>query len=234
MVQNNHSALTQGLKLYTDGMRQIIKQRLVAAFPNNWWEQGVLPAVSEQQRTNLRRDAAKDPSRDKADLLDPAHFVPVVTRHFNAAFSQVFHDYKKTQAWLRRADIARIDSAHPRSGDMLADEVAIALYDMVQLMRLAQIPEAEDVEAIRRDVLRLTQEQLLGETTTPAEEPPTSRQGQLPYWWEVCTPERGSETLPTLMSLCSPPRWVACLPARRERSSWTQRISYPTPISLKT
>ena len=191
MVQNNHSALTQGLKLYTDGMRQIIKQRLVAAFPNNWWEQGVLPAVSEQQRTNLRRDAAKDPGRDKADLLDPAHFVPVVTRHFNAAFSQVFHDYKKTQAWLRRADIARTDSAHPRSGDMLSDEVAIALYDMVQLMRLAQIPEAEDVEAIRRDVLRLTQEQLLGEMTTPSEEPSTSRRGQLPYWWEVCTPREG-------------------------------------------
>ena len=191
MVQNNHSALTQGLKLYTDGMRQIIKQRLIAAFPNDWWEQGVLPAVSDQQRTNLRRDAAKDPSRDKADLLDPAHFVPVVTRHFNGVFSQVFHDYKRTQAWLRRADIARTDSAHPRSGDMLADEVATALYDMVQLMRLAQLTEAEDVEVIRRDVLRLTQEQPLEEATSPAEEPLTSRRGELPYWWEVCIPRDG-------------------------------------------
>ena len=191
MVQNNHSALTQGLKLYTDGMRQIIKQRLIAAFPNDWWEQGVLPAVSDQQRTNLRRDAAKDPSRDKADLLDPAHFVPVVTRHFNGVFSQVFHDYKRTQAWLRRADIARTDSAHPRSGDMLADEVATALYDMVQLMRLAQLTEAEDVEVIRRDVLRLTLEQPLEEATSTAEEPSTSRRGELPYWWEVCLPRDG-------------------------------------------
>ena len=123
--------------------------------------------------------------------MDPAHFVPVVTRHFNGVFSQVFHDYKRTQAWLRRADIARTDSAHPRSGDMLADEVATALYDMVQLMRLAQLTEAEDVEVIRRDVLRLTLEQPLEEATSPAEEPSTPRGGELPYWWEVCLPRDG-------------------------------------------
>ena len=42
MVQSNYGALTQGLKLYTDGMRRLIKQSLIGAFPNNWWEQGVL------------------------------------------------------------------------------------------------------------------------------------------------------------------------------------------------
>ena len=63
-------------------MRRFIKHRLVGAFPNNWWEHGVLQAVSDQQRTDLRREAEKDPNRDRADLLDPGHFVPVVTHHF--------------------------------------------------------------------------------------------------------------------------------------------------------
>ena len=42
MVQSNHGVLGQGLKLYTDAMRQFVKQKLVSYFPNNWWEQGLL------------------------------------------------------------------------------------------------------------------------------------------------------------------------------------------------
>ena len=80
MIQSNHGALGEGLKLYTDAMRRFLKERLIATFPNGWWEQGVLPTLSENQRRNISRDADNDPSRDKVDLLDPAHFVPVVTR----------------------------------------------------------------------------------------------------------------------------------------------------------
>ena len=69
MVQSNHSALQQGLKLYTDGMRRFINEATCrTAFPNNWWEQGVLRAVSERQRNNLRSEAQKEPNRDKADF----------------------------------------------------------------------------------------------------------------------------------------------------------------------
>ena len=192
MVQSNHSALGQGLKLYTDAMRRLVKQRLVAAFPNNWWEQGVLAAVSDQQKANLRRDAANDPGRDRADLLDPAHFVSVVTRNFDRTFASVFHNYKKTQAWLRRTEIALTDSAHARSGDMLADDVATALYDMVQLLSMAQLPEAAAVEDIRKEVLGMTQD------PTPADAPvevmdevQPAKLGSLPFWWEVCTPREG-------------------------------------------
>ena len=76
MTQSNYDSLGQGLKVYTDAMRRFLKEQLIAAFPNGWWEQGVLPTLSESQRRNISRDAENDPSRDKVDLLDPAHFVP--------------------------------------------------------------------------------------------------------------------------------------------------------------
>jgi hypothetical protein len=166
MVQRNYSALVHGLKFYTDAMRRFVKQRLVAAFPNNWWEQGVMAVVSDNQRSNLRRDAANDPRRDKADLLEPYHFVPVVTRHFDRAFADVFHNYSKTRSLLQQVAIARNNSAHPPSGDMLADDVAHALYAVVQVLSAAQLPEAEAVENIRKDVMGIPE---------PAPPPPDSR-----------------------------------------------------------
>ena len=197
MVQTNYGALTQGVKLYTDGMRRLIKQRMVDAFPNNWWEQGVLAAFDRHghQYRNLQSNAAKDPDRDKIDLLDPGHFEKVITHHFNRAFKEVFHDFKKTQSWLLQAEVTRnTDTAHSRSGDMLTDDVAYGLYAMLQILRAGELPQAEDVEAIYRSVQGISQD------TTDAESSPASDsrgiatsalQGDLPYWWQVCTPRQG-------------------------------------------
>ena len=198
MVQSNHSALQQGLKLYTDGMRRFIKQRLVASFPNNWWDHGVLRAVSEQQRNNLRREAQKDPNRDRADLLDPGHFVLIVTHHFRDVFAEAFHDYRRTQTWLQRAELARNDAAHPISGDMQADDVSTALYDMVQLLTAAELPEAVSVTSLRSSItgvptsaISAEPEAMVGHTeaqdATADGAPSPSRTG-IPYWWEVCEP----------------------------------------------
>ena len=113
MVQSNHSALSQGLKLYTDAMRRFIKHRLIAGYPNDWWRQGVLNSLQETQRRNLEREANRDPNRDKADFLDPAHFVAIVTRQFDRVFAEAFHDFKKTQAWLLGTDVASSERRGP-------------------------------------------------------------------------------------------------------------------------
>ena len=198
MVQSNYGAMAQGLKLYTDGIRRLIKQRLVAAFPNNWWEQGVLAAFDRHghQHRNLLSNAAKDPDRDKIDLLDPGHFEKVITRHFSSVFGEVFHDYKKTQSWLLQAEVTRnTDTAHSRSGDMLADDVAYGLYAMLQMLRVAELPEAEDVDAIYRGVLGMPQDSteaaISPELSASPRETTLARQGDLPYWWQVCTPRQG-------------------------------------------
>ena len=192
MVQSNYSVLGEGLKLYTDAMRKFVKQKLVVHFPNNWWEQGVLSSLPENQRRSLNRQLAKNPDNDKADFIDANMLVPVVTRKFDPVFEDTFHNFRQTQSWLIQVAEARNGWAHPGSGDVLADDAAHALYAMVQLLNAADLTEAEEVERLRKSILGISP------TPVQAEEGPVevsavrpARQGTLPYWWEVCTPREG-------------------------------------------
>ena len=191
MVQSNHSALGQGLKLYTDAMRGFVKQRLIAAYPNNWWEQGVLRALPETQRRSLNRELDKSPDTDRAELIDANLLVHIVTKRFDAVFAGTFHNFRQTQSWLAQIAEARNSWAHSRSGDMLADDAAYALYAMVQVLTAARLPEADAVEDIRRAVLGMGQEAAPNEVPAPVNDAPSARPGDLPYWWQVCTPRDG-------------------------------------------
>ncbi len=42
MAYPNFTALTEGLKYYTDAMRGFVQSQLIAKFHNDWWERGVL------------------------------------------------------------------------------------------------------------------------------------------------------------------------------------------------
>ena len=191
MAQTNHDALGQGLKLYTDAMRALIKERLIAALPNSWWNDGVLRVLPRGQADNLRREMKKYPDRDKADLLDATHLRTVVTKNHGRAFEQVFPRFQIAESYLGQAGQARNDWAHPRSGDMAADDVAHALYAMVQLLGMAKLPQEPEVEAIRKRVLHIEEAPVEpSPTATPAEVQP-ARAGALPYWWEVCEPREG-------------------------------------------
>ena len=187
ITETNHAALGRGLKLYTDAMRRLVKERLFAVFKGHWWDYGVLEAMTTPQRSSLTRDLAKNPGIDRVDLLDAHHFVRVVTKNFDRAFEDVYHNFKQTQSWLLQVGETRNTWAHPRTGDMLADEVGHALYAMAQLLRPAGLTEAEEVETLRRKVLGIAD----GETPAAVKEASAPKKGDLPYWWQVCTPREG-------------------------------------------
>ena len=186
MVETNHAALGRGLKLYTDAMRRLVKERLTASFKGHWWEHGVLDAMTAPQRRGLNRELGRNPGTDRTDLLDAGHLVRVVTKNFDRAFEDIYHNFKQTQSWLLQVGETRNTWAHPRTGDMLADEVGHALYAMVQLLRPANLPEADEVETIRKQVLGIMQ----AEAPAVQEARPPAK-GQLPYWWQACTPREG-------------------------------------------
>ena len=187
MAETNHSALGRGLKLYTSAMRGLIEDRLTAVFRNHWWEDGVMDPLTQAQRSNLTRDLNKNPAIDGLDLIDANHLVRIVTKNFDRAFEDVFHNFKQTQSWLLQVEQARNAWAHPLTGDMLADEVGYALYAMVQLLKTAQRPEADEIEAIRKSVLSIPQ---VAAPVAVKEVRPTGK-GDLPYWWEACVPREG-------------------------------------------
>ncbi len=191
MAQSNHSVLGEGIKLYTDAMRRLVKDRLVTAYPNNWWEQGVMAALSEGQRRSVSRHITED-LKAKEDIIDPNLLVPVIMRRFDTAFGSIFHNYRQTQSWLMQVAEARNNWAHPRSGDMLADDAAYALYAMIQLLSAAGLDEAKEIERMRRNILGMSSTPATVDVT-PVEKgavAPT-RKGALPYWWETCTPREG-------------------------------------------
>ena len=111
-AETNHTALGRGIKLYTDAMRRLVKERLTAAFKSGWWEYGVLDAVTTPQRTSLSRELDRNPGVDRADLLDAHHFVRVVTKNFDRAFEDVYHNFKQTQSWLLQVGETRNIWAH--------------------------------------------------------------------------------------------------------------------------
>ena len=190
MAQTNQEALGHGLKLYTDAMRELIRKRLGAIMPNNWWEQGVLRTVSRQQAYNLRRERDKDPDVHASELLEPAHFRPIVTRN-RGVFDTVFPKFQAADSYLSAAVQARNDWAHPRSGDILADDAEFALNAMARLLAMAGLPEAEEVEAIRKLVLHIEDESAPEPAPALAAETPPAAAGTLPYWWQVCEPREG-------------------------------------------
>ena len=185
MPESNYTALGQGLKLYTDAMRRFVKQRLIAAYPNTWWEDGVVKTLTDAQKANLKKDMERDPKKDRLDHIDATHLVRVVARNFDHAFEGVFGDFQKTQSWLTQVASARNDWAHPRTGDMSADDVAHALYAMSQILSAAGLPEVAEVEKIRKDVLGMERAPEPAAEAKPAR---PAKEGELPYWWQVCEP----------------------------------------------
>ena len=177
MSESNHSALGRGIKLYTDAMRRLVKERLTVAFERAWWERGVLDAVEAPQRRNLEREQRRNPGIDVADLLDAQHFEPIVVKNFSIAFKETFPHFQRTRPWLLQVGQARNAWAHPPTGDLDADQVGYGLYAMALLLSTAKRPEAKEIEAIRRQVTDPTPEEPPVEDPDPPCVPPNGGKG---------------------------------------------------------
>lgn len=207
-INPNHTALSQAIKVYTDAMRRLIKEKLVAAYPTAWWNQGVLKNLTPDQKQRITRDLNRLRDADQSEVLEPSYFWSIIGRNFNGAFGGVFTNYNRTRAFMDQVTDARNTAdAHSRSGDLLADDVANSLYVVHQLLAEAKLPEAEQVEQLRQQVLHrdapvaptvaVARPSTAGATATARVEQrqtasarlPTARPaGAPPYWWEVCEP----------------------------------------------
>ncbi len=184
IVYPNHTALMNAVKLYEEGMRRFVKERLVAAFNNQWWDKGVVAALKDHQRTDLLKDVESYPDREKIELLSPSRLMWVVLSNYDAVFKQTFGERNSAQNKMNAAQLARNQRSHSGTGDILPEEAAHPMYDMVQLLLAAGQPEAATIDALRKDVLKIE--------AAPAPAPTAGAQpapaGALPYWWQLCEP----------------------------------------------
>ena len=190
MAQSNHSALTEGLQLYTDAMSRFVKQRLVASFPSTWWEDGVVKSLPDGRRRQLQNDMAKNPKSDNAEFLDPGMFVQVITRN-HARFQDAFPNHRQTSSLLTQISEARNTWAHSLTTDLPADDVGLALMAMEKLLAAAGLAAATEVEKLRKEVLGISDGAASQVVEQPGPVQPARSRGNLPYWWEVCEPHDG-------------------------------------------
>ena len=218
MAQSNYAALAEGLKLYTDAMRRLIKDLLSEQLGDNWLER-VLKDMSGPQAQSIRRSRKKEPDRAPEDYLDANHFATIVAKR-PAAFELLFPNHRQTQSLLNQAGEARnTASAHSRSGDISADDAGYALYGMIQLLERARLPEAEQLKDLHSQVMMI-------EGRTRAQPPWNLRRhrrrlpraGACPTGGKHANPAKAFAIQVTLTRGCSQPRSVACSPARRETS----------------
>ena len=190
MAQSNHGALTEGLQLYTDAMSRFVKQRLVAAFPSTWWEDGVVKNLPDGRRRQLQNDMAKTPKADNAEFLDPGMFVQVITRN-QSRFQDAFPNYKQTSSLLIQISEARNTWAHSLTTDLPADDVGLTLMAMEKLLTDAGLAAAKEMEKLRKEVLGIHDAPASPVVEQPAPARPIRAGANLPYWWEVCEPHDG-------------------------------------------
>ena len=171
-------------------MRELIRKRLAAAMPNNWWEQGVLRPLPRRQSDSLKLDRERNPGVHQAELLEPTHFRTIVARN-RGVFEGDFPKFQAADSYMSAAVQARNDWAHRRSGDILAEDAEYALNAMARLLAMAGLPEAEEVEAIRKHVLHIEDEPTAPSAPAPIAETPPVAAGTLPHWWQVCEPREG-------------------------------------------
>ena len=103
---------TQILRLYVQGVREALRDRLVAAFGDEWWEKGVEYALQGNLLKALQDLVEKNPGHNRHQFMDTSHFGWIIVKHHNGVFSDAFSNTVKTFNDLRRLNDLRNEWAH--------------------------------------------------------------------------------------------------------------------------
>ena len=171
MAHSNHSVLGEGLRLYTNAMGRLVKQLLEAAFGDTWWEEAVIKTHSYERWRQLERDMAKDPRADKVTFLDPGTFVAIINRN-HAIFQDIFPNRREVQSLLVQVSEARNRWAHSLASSDLADnDLVRALMSIEKLLSDAGLPEASEVEKLRKQVMEMSEPTPRQQVSSSTEKP---------------------------------------------------------------
>ena len=147
MEQSNYSILNEGLRLYTNAIGRFVKQRLVTAFRDNWWQEGVIKAFYYP-----RRDLENDKAKNRVELLEPSHFVDIILRN-RGLFRDTFPNRKEIESLLVLVSEFRNRLAHSLGlPDLTENDLVRALMSMEKLLSDAGLPESVEVEKLRKQV----------------------------------------------------------------------------------
>lgn len=146
MVIDFRAAFTSCFDLYTQAMREFVKRRLIGAYGDRWWSDGVVAALTDSQRRRLQPHQAT-----RIDDLDGVTLGRIVLRNFDKAFAEVLQSgFQLTDARIRRINAVRNLVHHQKP--VRDTDIVGALEDMANLLEEAGLMEqAEEIRALIRD-----------------------------------------------------------------------------------
>lgn len=137
-------------RLYVQGMRRTIRERLVRVYGEQWWDLGVWPTLSDNQRELLQVGMEREKRADLADYLDSGHFAGIVSRNHASAFKDAFPDLDSALHRFRQITYIRNEWAHVSPGGLSSSKVETATESMVSLLVALRIREGLEVDNMRK------------------------------------------------------------------------------------
>lgn len=149
MKPDGYSLFSDCHRRYVLGTRIAFRERLEKAHGSDWWNKGVVPAISDAQQQNLARMIARDSSGNLEDILDTQHFGSIITQNHTEAFGDAFNNSYRTFNQLRTLTRIRNDWAHVQN--MPIARVMRAIEIMEDILASLRRREALDIKRIREN-----------------------------------------------------------------------------------
>jgi len=170
------SKLETALKIYADGVKRFILQKLKAAHGTGpGWVETYGHALSEKRRENFLEDLKRGKSPEEA--VDLAHFKDVLLGNRDVFKPALGRFYNRVVTWADEIQEVRNDWAHQK--EIPPEEEYRALDNIARVLRAIGATEAAGQI---RALIQAPRDQ----EKTPEQPPPP--QGTLVPWWEIAEP----------------------------------------------
>ena len=151
MRSDAYTLFTEFHRLFVQGVRQALQDRLQSAYGNDWFLRGVLNAVSDAQRTQLNHAFETATVDDQSELLDVGHFGRIVSWNHAAVFSGAFPEIDHALGRFRFLVAMRNEWAHIPAGDLSLDRVFSAISMMQSILVSLRCREALEVARLMNE-----------------------------------------------------------------------------------
>lgn len=150
MTDDPYLLFTQCHRLYVQGVRRALRERLESAYGEKWWSDGALGALSDDQRGNVELALEREPTADLESRLDSLYFGRIISRRYAAAFSDLFADARSAFAQFARVARMRNEWAHVQ--EMQPAKTMSAIRAMRSALASLRQAEALEVDRLTRDI----------------------------------------------------------------------------------
>lgn len=140
-TNSNHTAITEGFQVLLPALSQYISQELRNVYDSDWWEQGVLDILYDDQKRNLPTEGS---DAELASSLDIYICLLLLDLEWNTIFRKKLP--ADCRSWIKELTGMRNRWAHAGSQDFNDDDTWRALDTM---SRLCDHTDAEAAEKIR-------------------------------------------------------------------------------------